>query len=342
VGGVVVDAFHGAGGWSEALDALRVQVDALRAVAHRGIELDPDMVATARAAGHDAHQGDVATNDPHELTEGEECVGLIASPPCPSFSIAGKKHGLGDLPLVRSLVHELAEGIDNRAAARPADPRSLLSAEPMRWVHALEPEWVALEQVPTVLPVWQDMATILRRRGYSAWCGVLNAECYGAPQTRQRAILLASRSHRVGEPEATHRRYYTPRQRAAYDPPDAHLPLWRSMADATGWAPEDLIGFARRNDRDDGLTHRARDLRHASLPAFALTEKARSWMRVHEGETLRVSIDDAAVLQGFRRGYPWQGSRSKQFAQCANAIPVDLARAVLADVACAQPLACAA
>jgi hypothetical protein len=42
-----------------------------------------------------------------------------------------------------------------------------------------------------------------------------------------------------------------------------------------------------RNDRNDGHTHRVRDLRKAALPAFTLTEKARSWMRVHDGETLR-------------------------------------------------------
>ena len=159
---------------------------------------------------------------------------------------------------------------------------------------------------------------------------MINSECYGVAQTRQRAVLIANRDAEVREPAPTHRRYYGPRSRFASDPPDSRLPLWRSMASVVdGWSDDDLIGFARRNDRDDGHTHRVRDLRYASLPAFALTEKARSWNRVANGETLRVSISEASALQGFSPDYPWQGSRSKQFAQLANAIPVDMARAVL-------------
>lgn len=332
---MIVDTFHGAGGWAEALDSLREQVKALRAVASQGIEIDPDMTATARAAGHDVIQADVAAVDPRaiELLAGEACEGFIGGPPCPSFSTAGKKLGHDDLPLVRGLVAGLARGVDERAAAKPRDPRSALTAEPMRWIHALDPEWVALEQVPAVLPVWRDMTAILRGRGYSAWCGVLRSEQFGVPQTRQRAILLASQSRTVGEPVATHRRYYPEGHRLAMEPPDGHLPLWRSMSDAVpGWTSDDVIGFARRNDRDDGLTHRARDLRAAGQPAFAMTEKARSWMRVSRGETTRVSIGEASLLQGFRHDYPWQGSRTKQFAQLANAIPVGMARAVLEAV----------
>jgi DNA (cytosine-5)-methyltransferase 1 len=338
---VIVDAFHGAGGWAEAIAKLSAAAGSLRDVAARGIEIDPTMVATARAAGHDVHLGDVAATDPREVTRGERCTGFIGGPPCPSFSAGGKQLGRDDLPIVRQLVAELAEGIDRRASAPAHDRRSLLTAEPMRWVQALDPDWIALEQVPAVMPVWRDMAGILAERGYSTWTGVLSAEAYGVPQTRQRAILLASRLGDVAEPEPTHRRFYPPRDRRASCPPDGHLPLWRSMADATGWDPEDMIGFARRNDRDDGHTHRVRDLRAAELPAFALTEKARSWARVHRGETLRVGIEEASVLQGFRPDYPWQGSRTKQFAQCANAIPVGLAEAVLAEVtgACSYAVA---
>lgn len=50
-------------------------------------------------------------------------------------------------------------------------------------------------------------------------------------------------------------------------------------AQALGWDEHDLVGFPRRNDRDDGGEYRARDLRPASHPAFNLTEKSRSWTR---------------------------------------------------------------
>lgn len=69
--------------------------------------------------------------------------------------------------------------------------------EPARFIAAGNPEWVALEQVPEVLPLWKVYAAELTKRGYSAWCGKLNAANYGVPQTRERAILIASRVRRV-------------------------------------------------------------------------------------------------------------------------------------------------
>jgi hypothetical protein len=63
--------------------------------------------------------------------------------------------GLLDQPLVHQAVTDLAQGRDTRATLLTAcrDPRSLLAAEPMRYLHALhqhgQPEWVAMEEVPS-------------------------------------------------------------------------------------------------------------------------------------------------------------------------------------------------
>src|ERR1019366_8248412 len=108
------------------------------------------------------------------------------------------------------------------AAVRSAS----LVIEPARFIEAGRPERTALEQVPSVLPLWQVYAAELRRMGYSAWTGILDSACYGVPQTPERAILVASRVREVARPEPTH-----------YDPRKG-LQLWgtpwMSMAEALG------------------------------------------------------------------------------------------------------------
>jgi len=109
--------------------------------------------------------------------------------------------------------------------------------QPARWVAALRPRWVALEQVPAVLPLWEAMARALEVHGYRCWTGVLSSECYGVPQTRKRAILLASLDHQPQPPEATHQAY-VPGEPARQGDPDLFGPglkPWRSMAEALGW-----------------------------------------------------------------------------------------------------------
>jgi len=120
--------------------------------------------------------------------------------------------------------------------ARAQATMAVLSVHPMRYVAALRPRWVALEQVPAVLPLWQAMAAALRELGYRAWCGILSSEEYGVPQTRKRAILVASLDGPVGPPVPTHQAYVA--GRALQDEPDLFgdpLPPPVSMADALGW-----------------------------------------------------------------------------------------------------------
>jgi DNA (cytosine-5)-methyltransferase 1 len=44
---------------------------------------------------------------------------------------------------------------------------------------------------------------------------------------------------------------------------------------------------------------------------------------------VRVSVEEAAILQGFRADYPWQGARTRCFLQIGNAVCPPVARLVV-------------
>lgn len=290
--GRILDLFAGAGGWEQALAML-----GLHAV---GVETDPWACETARAAGHERLQADVAEIDPVSLGP---VWGLVGSPPCQAYSTAGKGLGRADKPLVIACAHELAAGNDSRRAWQEGcrDPRSLLTVEPLRYALALKPRWVALEQVPAVLELWSLFAELLCAHGYQAAVGVLSAERYGVPQTRKRAFLIASLDGPVSLPDPTHRSY-NPRRKETPPAEEGLLP-WVSMADALGWTACERVGFPRRNDtpsnhatNTDTGAYRARDRRAASEPSATLTARTRSWTRT---PCVQIRRSGERITEGF-------------------------------------------
>jgi len=256
-----VDLFAGPGGWEEGALELG-SIDIL------GVEWEEAACETARAAGHKRLHADVAALVIADVVrEHGPFLGLIASPPCTLFSAAGKGVGRLVLDVLARAISRVFAGDDfdevyaeaseavwpvayeealARNDRRKADKQRtaeqlaaetgvdtatcLLVLQPARWAVALGPEWCAFEQVPAVLPLWKVYARELRKLGYSAWAGVLNAADYGVPQTRERAILIARRRGVAQPPEPTHAK-------------DAHgedlfgpgREKWVSMAQALGW-----------------------------------------------------------------------------------------------------------
>ena len=455
----VVDLFAGPGGWDEGLLSLGI-TDVL------GIEWDADACATAVAAGHERLQADVSELDPVDFP----CEGLIASPPCTAFSLAGKGEG-------RDLLDDLLAAIhaEDWTAMREHDPTVWLPLEVGRWVGALRPRWVACEQVPAALPLWEAYERVLQGWGYSTWSGKLSSERYGVPQTRERAFLIARSDGSAVPPEPSHTAY-NPRaeDNGRFDGTHGlfgELVPWVSMADALGWTDgswtvrngmntmkhsrdaNDMVPYERPVDapaptldgkvgsawkiapegqhvdpphrwkqrRDSGpgaeRTPRSTDepsytirsngsgsapsgvewvnerpsttvigadtiaapghrcmsddccgrgpRRHMTdavdathwgheAPATTIAGDPRMTGRAHHNHgdqgrapvdvedalrdgapahlSVRVTVEQAAVLQSFRADYPWQGSKTSKFRQVGNAVPPLLAAAVIGAV----------
>lgn len=150
--------------------------------------------------------------------------------------MAGRREGLRDQARVFDLCTAWAS---DPTTPRPPDgwhdERSPLAAEPMRWAATLRPELMAWEQVPPVLDLWKHCAKLLEPMGYSTWAGILSAERYGVPQTRKRAILLASRVGKVHPPTPTHQAYVAGEPARHEITLEGEILPWVSMAEALGW-----------------------------------------------------------------------------------------------------------
>ena len=260
---MIVDLFAGPGGWE--LGAADLGVDTV------GLELDPAVCATRSYAGWPTINTDLNTYPPARNLDG-----LIASPPCPAFSDAGLGHGRADID---RLTRQVLNG-DSDVSGTWNHPDSVLMLTPLRWIHAGRPRWVVMEQVPPALPVWQAYRHRLELDGYSAWTGILNAADYGVPQTRRRAILVASLDRRVSCPPSTHTELPA---ESLFDPLEPWISAGSAL-DAVGlWPPGASrpaerwnLGFDRRDDLDGPTGYRERDRRPETSPAHTITEKARS------------------------------------------------------------------
>ncbi len=354
-----IDLFAGAGGWDVAATDLGWEVD--------GAELMPEARLTREAAGFRTPWTDVRDVGAEQARSYRV---EIASPPCQPFSMAGSGTGRRALDAVLRGVAGFREGSAptyKQLASLTGDERTALVLEPLRLALLGKPVYLTWEQVPTVRPVWEACAVVLAEQGYSVDVGMLHAEQYGVPQTRKRAVLIARRDGKTAKmPAPTHSRYHS------RDPQrlDAGVKPWVSMAEALGWgltekpAPTVCGGgtdtggaepfgprtrrelasasaagrWVQRSNYSEGgapgktAAERGRTERGLNEPSVTLTSKGFQWAEPGSSAGTRVTVEEAAALQTFPAGFPFQGGKGKRYQQVGNAVPPVLAHAILSTL----------
>lgn len=108
---------------------------------------------------------------------------IVGGPPCQGYSMKGKKLGL-------------------------QDPRNFLFREYLDLVQRLQPDVFVIENVKGLLLSangWfkDQIVSTIENLGYTVRFGILNAENFGVPQSRERAIFICSKHGAIELPEAT-------------------------------------------------------------------------------------------------------------------------------------------
>ena len=176
----VLDLFCGAGGFSYGMD----KNPHFQTI----VALDIDEKA-AETFKKNMPQAEVLVGDITDVSVREKVIDLsqkaginmvIGGPPCQGYSMKGKKLGL-------------------------KDPRNFLFREYLNPVRELQPKVFVIENVKGLLLAsngWfkEEILKAIEELGYVVEYGVLNAEDFGVPQSRERTIFICSKDRRITLP----------------------------------------------------------------------------------------------------------------------------------------------
>ena len=228
--------------------------------------------------------------------------------PCPPFSVAGKQLGALD---ERNLFPDALDIID-----------------------AVQPKAVMIENVRGFLDaVFEDyrsqLKKQLRKLGYECDWRLLNASDFGVPQLRPRVVIVATKSEFWGNFEwpCTER----------YNPKTVGETLYELMA-ANGWRS----AKAWRDRADEIAPTLVGGSKKHGGPDLGPTRARAAWAKLGvEGRTIaehapdpdfvgmpRLTVEMAALIQGFPKEWKIVGKKTNAYRQVGNAFPPPVAAAV--------------
>ena len=263
---------------------------------------------------------------------------VIGGPPCQGFSVAGRM--------------------------RAGDPRSEHVRHFLAAVEELQPQLFVMENVKAlaVNPRWSDLVQSLRTEaeaaGYATDLWLLNAADFGVPQARERMFLVGARHRELPpQPEPTVARPRTVREALAQlprfgEPGNATLsgarvvPSKTPIMRPTAYRGSLLFnGSGRPLDLDAPAKTLPASMGGNATPIIdqdELETGAAPWVVEYHAHLARggrprakaprrlrrLTVEEAAVLQGFPASYEFVGPRVAQYRQIGNSVPPGLAEVV--------------
>lgn len=282
---------------------------------------------------------------------GRTRVPLVAGgPPCQAFSVFGNRLGIEDAR--GQLVFEFMRIVEETQPATflMENVRGLLSM-------SIAPNKKELKDNSKIPPEYFEKGSLLNKifkdfnkLGYHVDCFVVNSVNYGAPQVRERVLLIGNRfgyQATFPEPKFSNR-------------PEDNLPPFKTLGDAI--SPElgfkdpcpEIMNFSPRKLKYLSMVPEGGNWR--SLPVETQKESmGKSWhlkggrsaywrklsfafpsptvvtMPNHAGTSMchpkelrAISIGEAAAIQEFPTDWEFQGTTTAKFRQVGNAVPTRL------------------
>lgn len=357
----VIDLFAGAGGLSVGAHLAGGNVRA-------SMELNATACDTLRANA--SYHGEVLEGSVCNITgkelrkkaglKAKDPLIVVGGPPCQPFSKAAYWTEAGDDAAYR---RARAQGIETARPARPTlvkdDERRDLVAEFMRLVIESDATGFVFENVPSIkhprnLPVYNWLIATASAAGFELTELIAKAVNYGVPQARERVVVLGSKRRKPQVPWETHaapdslgdgllpyvsagealqgfdlEKYFEPEEVVTGRWAE-HLkeipPGWNYKA-LTEWAGHANPSFVAETRFWNFLLKLSPE-----RPSWTIAASPGPWTGPFHWENRRLRTVELAALQGFPRDYQIQGPRRERVRQMGNAVPVPVAKAMIASV----------